>query len=164
MGKQDSRSKVTVTDSVADKATAEDLELVLGEVGDLLVVTAGLCVTKGNDTGNLVLDSGREVFNGTVVDSSTLTIWSWLVSRNEVRVRDGWGNVRVSTTNNGGSRALAVDVLEDTAHLELSNEIGAAGEVVGGQQSSVVDTFNGEVATVFAAELVTEGLANDGAL
>ena len=73
-------------------------------------------------------------------------------------------DVRVSTTNNDSRRTLAVDVLEDTAHLQLRNEIGAAGEVVGGQQSSVVDTFDGEVSAVFAAELVTEGLANDGAL
>lgn len=74
MRKQDSCSKVTVTDSVADSTTAEDLELVLGEVGDLLVVTASLCVAKGDDTGNLVLDSGGEILNGTVVDCCTLAI------------------------------------------------------------------------------------------
>lgn len=73
-------------------------------------------------------------------------------------------DVRVSTANNDSRRTLAVDVLEDTAHLQLSSEISTAGEVVGGQQSSVVDAFNGEVPTVFAAELVTEGLANDGTL
>jgi hypothetical protein len=74
MRKQDSRCEVTVTNGVANGPTAKDLELVTGEVGDLLVVTASLGVAKGNNTSDLVLDTGGKILDSTVVDGCTLTV------------------------------------------------------------------------------------------
>ena len=74
MGKQDSCRKVAVTDRVANSSATEDLKLVLREARNLLVISASLSITKGNDTSDLIFDSIREVLDGTVVDGCTLTI------------------------------------------------------------------------------------------
>jgi len=74
MRKQNSPCEVTVTNRVTNEPTAKDLELVAGEVGDLLVVTAVLGVAKGNDTSDLVLDTGRKILDSTVIDCCTLTV------------------------------------------------------------------------------------------
>jgi hypothetical protein len=71
---QNSSGEVSIADRVADETATEDLELVLGEVGDLLVVTAPLGVAEGNGCGDLVLDAVCDVLNGTVDDGSTLAI------------------------------------------------------------------------------------------
>jgi hypothetical protein len=56
MRSQNSCSKDPITYSVADVIATKDLELVLGEVRDLLVVDTSLCVTECDNPGNLILD------------------------------------------------------------------------------------------------------------
>ena len=54
MRSQNSSSEVSITHSVTDDTATEDLELVLGEVGDLLLVGTILRVTECDNRGNLV--------------------------------------------------------------------------------------------------------------
>jgi hypothetical protein len=56
MRNQNSCSKDPITYSVTDVTATKDLELVLGEVGDLLVVDTSLRVTECDNAGNLILD------------------------------------------------------------------------------------------------------------
>jgi len=59
---------------------------------------------------------------------------------------------------------LTVDVFKNAAHLALRNEIGAAGQIVGGKQRCIVDALNSQVVTVFAAQLIAQWLTDDRAL
>lgn len=54
MRSQNSSSEVSITHSITDDTATEDLELVLGEVGDLLLVCTILRVTECDNRGNLV--------------------------------------------------------------------------------------------------------------
>ena len=52
----------------------DDLDLVLGKVGNLAFVLDFLSVAVQNNTGNLVLDSLVELLNGAVVNGGTLAV------------------------------------------------------------------------------------------
>lgn len=72
MRNQNSRTKIAIANSVVRKATAEDLQLVLREVRDLVVVCALLGVSKGHDACDLVLDCRGQIFDGAVDDGGAL--------------------------------------------------------------------------------------------
>lgn len=74
MRSQDGGAEIAVADGVAGVRGADDLDLVLGEVGDLAVVGTELGVAEGDDAGDLVLLGLGEAFNGPMVDSGSLTI------------------------------------------------------------------------------------------
>ena len=57
-----------------------------------------------------------------------------------------------------------MDVFEDTSHLQLSFQAGAAGEIVGGQKSSVVDAFDLKVSAILLAQLIAQRLPDNGPL
>lgn len=71
---QDRRRENSVTNRVANDTTTEDLELVAGKVRDLLVVGTSLCIAEGDNTGNLVFDTGRKVFDRAMIDGCTLSV------------------------------------------------------------------------------------------
>lgn len=75
---QDSGAQVSVADSVARVGGADDLDLVLGEVGDLAVVCAELGVSEGDHSGDLVLLGIGGVLDGAVVDRRTLAVFEAL--------------------------------------------------------------------------------------
>ena len=64
-------------------------------------------------------------------------------------------SLRVATAYDDGSWALAVNVFEGAAHHAFGNKVSAAGEVVGGEESSVIDALDCEVAAVCLAELIS---------
>lgn len=74
MRSQDGGAEVAVANGVAGVRGADDLDLVLGEVGDLAVVGAELGVAEGDDAGDLVLLGLGKAFNGAVVDGGSLAI------------------------------------------------------------------------------------------
>lgn len=74
MRNQNSRTKVAIANSVVRKATAEDLQLVLGEVRDLVVIGALLGVAEGHNACDLVLDCRGQIFDGAVDDGGALAV------------------------------------------------------------------------------------------
>jgi len=72
MRRQHSPRQISIAYRVANNTTAEDSDLVARKIRNLLVVAAGLGVAKSNDAGDLVLDSGGEVFDGAVGDGGAL--------------------------------------------------------------------------------------------
>lgn len=73
MRRQYSTSEVAIANGVSNHPTAENLKFGPGEVGNLLIVGAGLGVPESNDACDLILDTLGEVLNSPVVDSCTLT-------------------------------------------------------------------------------------------
>jgi hypothetical protein len=70
-------SKIPIADSIPRKrAPAEDLDLILREVGDLAIVAAVLGIAKGHDTLDLVLHGRIQVFDGTVSNGGSLAVWT----------------------------------------------------------------------------------------
>jgi hypothetical protein len=71
---QNSSSKVSIADGVADQSTTEDLVPVTREVGDLATVSAPLSVSEADCCGDLVLDDVFDVLNTTVDNGRTLAV------------------------------------------------------------------------------------------
>lgn len=124
MRSENSTCQVAKTNCVRVGKATEDLELVTGKVGNLLVVRACLCIAESNNACNLILDSSRKVFNCAVVNSCTL---------------------RIASTNDDRLGALAIDILQNVAHGKLRDKIGSTREVVRGQERGVVDALNSQV-------------------
>jgi hypothetical protein len=69
-------SKIPIADSISRKrAPAEDLDLILWEVGDLAIVTAVLGITKGHDTLDLIHHGRIQVLDGTMNDGGSRTVF-----------------------------------------------------------------------------------------
>jgi hypothetical protein len=73
VGKKYCTSEITVTDGITSKyAATENLDLVLGKIGDAPAVGSVLGIAKSHDTGNLILHSGTQILDSAVIHSGTL--------------------------------------------------------------------------------------------
>lgn len=73
-------------------------------------------------------------------------------------------NLRVATGDDDGVGALAIDIVQDSPHLQFSGQAGSSREIVGGEEGFIVHSLDSQVTTESLAELVAQGLANDGTL
>jgi hypothetical protein len=129
MGKQDRARKITIADRITSKhAAAKDLYLVLGKVRYAAAIGSILRIAKCYDTSNLILDSGSQVLNSTVVDCSTLA-----VSRisDAMKMREMEWYLRVAASHNDSFWATIVDVFENAPHLQLGDQVCATRKVIG---------------------------------
>ena len=74
------------------------------------------------------------------------------------------GCSRVATSYDDCAWAAPIDVDQYVAHLQFRHQICSSWEVVGRQESGVVDALDLKARSVFASKFVTQGLADDTAL
>lgn len=109
----------TIADSVS--GVADDLGLLSWEVRDAAAILQVLGISESDNASDLSLDSGGEVFHGSVSKSSSLTV----TASNEDRI---W--------------TLRSSIIEEVSHLRNPGKVGTTWKEVGGEKSSIVDSLN----------------------